>query len=86
MTPFRDEFKTKGRGRRVESSCTRGSTFGLKYSCKWYENVKTRRVDVVLEVACGTRGVARVAKRTRMSFRAENEGATKKTSQRFPTN
>ena len=64
ITQLRDEFKTKGRGRRVESSCTRGSTFGLKYSYKWYENVKTRRVVVVLEVACGTRGVARVAKRT----------------------
>ena len=36
MTQLRDEFKTKGRGRRVESSCTLGSTFGLKYSCKWY--------------------------------------------------
>ena len=47
--------------------------------------MKTRRFDVVLEVACGTRGVARVAKRTRLLFRAENESATKKASQRFPT-
>ena len=40
--------------------------------------MKTRRVDVVLEVACGTRGVATVAKRTQLLFRAENERALRK--------
>ena len=86
MTQFRDEFKTSGVEGVVWSQAEHvAQLLGLNPALNGIKH-ETRRVDVVLEVACGTRGVARVAKRTQLLFRAENEGATKKASQRFPAN